>query len=302
MNSYLQIQALGQFPIVPISDAEFQRIKAARNTLANGLAIEQIYDLLVGNYLEFEKELLSRAADAMVKLETEYKDVYEVQLAFNRRLANFLGSAKMYIDQLPQELLSDNAFPGISTSAVKEVFSSQYDASAEYRFMEALRNHVQHQGLPVHWVQFNHAAEGSGDLQRTTVSIEIVFRKGELRRKDKFKASVLSEIGDLVDIKMTTRVYMQCLSRAHGMLRVAIHDALDEARTVYQQSIDTYRDANPGEYIGLNAFSHKNEFGQERIPIFLEWDDVRQKLDTTNRILLGLASTYVTSRQAEWLE
>ena len=58
MNSYLRKNVLGIEPILPITDEQFKALAEARSVLSAAFALEESYDLLIGNYVEFEQELL----------------------------------------------------------------------------------------------------------------------------------------------------------------------------------------------------------------------------------------------------
>jgi hypothetical protein len=66
MKYLLRINALGTFPEISLDKGEFDSIKSARQILSHGLAMEEKYEILISNYLEFEKEILDQAVQSMV--------------------------------------------------------------------------------------------------------------------------------------------------------------------------------------------------------------------------------------------
>ncbi|MEI7457355.1 MAG: hypothetical protein WCK93_11600, partial [Nitrosomonadales bacterium] len=50
MNAYIRKNVLGHVPKLPISDVQFDAASQARVVLAATFALEESYDLLIGNY------------------------------------------------------------------------------------------------------------------------------------------------------------------------------------------------------------------------------------------------------------
>jgi hypothetical protein len=143
---YLQPAVLAPPPSLRITKKEFEELVDARKKLVAGFPIEENFDLLIGNYLELEQTSLFLAASDMVRHRASYQEFFEVRAELNRRAINLLTTARLYVDQIQQRVVDC----GHEKSPIKAALSERYDANFEYRFMEALRNHVQHNGSAVH--------------------------------------------------------------------------------------------------------------------------------------------------------
>ena len=118
--------------------------------------MEEKYDLLVQNYLEFEITLLEITARDMVRFHQDYHLLHQERNMIDRRLANLLSVGRIYVDHTKQyvnRILTEEAGGEFDVSAA---FSRQYDSRFGYRCMEALRNHVLHRGFVVHNTRFEH--------------------------------------------------------------------------------------------------------------------------------------------------
>jgi hypothetical protein len=107
------------------------------------------------NYYEFIDSVYE-AEKRIAELDTEIKKIELGQryiVIFNRRLANFLGSVRMYIDQSQHDLSSLNM-----TECSKEDFhrltNEQYDKYIGYQIMELLRNYLQHEGIIIEGITY----------------------------------------------------------------------------------------------------------------------------------------------------
>ena len=135
---------------IDITRDDFEQIRSASNVLANALTIEEHYEILISIYLDLERELLNISIETLIKMPTGCNDFFEPRLECNKRIINLLTASRLYLytlDTLAKEI--SNYDPDINCR-VKKLKSREYDENFEYRFMEALRNHVQHRGLAVH--------------------------------------------------------------------------------------------------------------------------------------------------------
>jgi len=133
MKYLLGKDVIAKFPVVEITEAEYAAYRAARNALLNAFAIEEKYEILISNYLDFEKQIVEAMAASMVRNYLDYSDFFSLRLGFNIRLVNILTSARLYCDQIEQhvrECLPDLA-PDETKARVRALFSAEYDKYRE---------------------------------------------------------------------------------------------------------------------------------------------------------------------------
>ena len=296
MKYVLKIDALGKYPEINLSEDEYKSLKIASEKLSNGLAIEEKYEILISNYLDFEVQLLEHAAQAMIRIPYDYDYFFQVRMSFNRRLVNLLTSARLYIDQLHHHIrpiIPD--YPNLKDE-LKRLFSKEYDSSLHYRFMEALRNYVQHRGIPVHWFQFNNHSDDSGVERLLIFTMELASLKAYLLEDDSFKKKVLEEIPDKIDLKMATRAYIEGISRIHSSARNFTENVLKESRAIIENAIISYKKIHSDNCIGLHAICFDDNKIIDRVMLLLEWDDIRLKLNRCNSELINLRRRYVSGQ------
>ncbi|MFP5391821.1 MAG: hypothetical protein ACLGI6_09780 [Gammaproteobacteria bacterium] len=223
----------------------------------------------------------------------EYSEMFEAHTEMNRRAINFLTTAKMFVDQLPQRVSTC----GTEKDVVSKQLNDQYDATFEYRFMEALRNHVQHSGSAVHGLSFGGGwsvgAEGRKD--RMTFAPEVLTERRLLEQDSKFKKSVLSECPERVDLLDASRKYLGQLSVVHNFIRCEIDRCVSNARRIVADAIKRYSEHDSSS-VGLTAYA-QDESGVERVAVFLDWDEVRVKLAKRNREASTLGQWVVSNRR-----
>lgn len=255
---FLRIDALGQFPELEIDQARFEQLKASRPVLSHALAIEEKYEIIISNFLELEREATNASISEMVRNYFEYKDFFDVRLALNIRLVNLLTAVRLYIDQLSSHICACIPSDESVKTEVKKIFSTEYDGSFEYRFMEALRNHIQHSGIPVH--RISSGAKWT-DLDDGLLEYSIFFcsQKKELLLDDGFKKHVLNEMPDEVNLRSAIRSYIEAISRIHKQAREKIETVVCSARFCLNRAIQDYRVVYEKEPIVLYAYEYRGK-------------------------------------------
>lgn len=295
-NRYLlRIGALGRFPELEIEQARFEELKASRPILSHALAIEEKYEIIISNFLELEREAINASISEMVRNHTEYKDFFDIRLALNIRLVNLLTAVRLYTDQLSSHICACIPFDEQLKTDVKALFSAEYEASFEYRFMEALRNYIQHSGAPVH--RISTGAKWT-DFEDGLLEYSLYFgtQKEELFLDGSFKKLVLNEMPDEVNLRTATRNYIEAISRIHKQAREKIETVVDSSRLCMDRAIRDYMVIYEKEPIGLHAYAYQGEEKIDEVLILTKWDDVRRELVKRNVVLVNLRKRYVSSQ------
>lgn len=204
MQYGLQKDVLSSNAFVSITAEEYSRISAAKAGLLEVLFLEEKFDLLMENYLEFETALLDSSARMMLHRNQDYQWFQLERSLFNRRLVNLLSASRSYIDYSKHHIRV--ALPEVNEAVAKidQEFARHYDSSLGYRVMEALRNFVQHRGLPVHAVEYPQGWLGVEDDAQLRFGLALFTKTEYLGEDDKFKKPVLEELiklGGRVDLK-----------------------------------------------------------------------------------------------------
>lgn len=297
MKYIIQIWALGAHPEIELDDEKFKKLKHARKCLSNALAIEEKYELLLSNYLDLEKECLIITSDYMVRSNAGYAGFFDIRLAFNRRIVNLLTSTKLYIDQIQQHVracISDDDM----IDKIKKSFSHEYDTCFEYRFMEALRNYVQHRGLAVHSTALGGRKVTNEKNCELEYKTKVLTHKSEVETDNAFKKQISNEMTEKVDLMYASRVYVESISRVHCYIRKLLGNVSESSRKLISHYINEYEEINNGNSVGLNAvsFNTKEPIDEavEKIPLLLDWDDIRLNLITKNGELHNLRRKFVS--------
>ncbi|MBU0589571.1 MAG: hypothetical protein KJ852_18530 [Gammaproteobacteria bacterium] len=294
MKYIIRKAVIARVPEIEISVEEYLILQQARNVLISALAIEEKYEILIANFLALEKELLHVAATNMVRQAHSYTEFFETQSILNICIVNLLTSARLYLDQLPQDV-ADCAPENLNAaSLVKERCSKEYDENFEYRFMEALRNHVQHRGIPIHRLNQGGQWTSHEDDALISYTVDIIAQRSRLAENKKFKKSILNEMPEDVDLKIAGRRYVESLSAINEFARSLISMTVESARERVKATHTRYSEVYSESLIGLAASEINNGNEVTSVPLLLDWDDVRIKLQRRNTQLVNLGKRYST--------
>lgn len=283
-------------PEIEIAQTEFVNLRTAREVLAEAFAIEEKYEIVVSNFLALEKALLDVAVTNAIRNTLSYGEFFEIRSVLNIRLVNLLTATKLYLDQPPQHVADCIPNNPDATDTVKRRCSEEYDKNFEYRFMEALRNHVQHRGIPIHIVRPGNHWTSFDENGQMEFSVQIAAQKVELESDRKFKKAVLEEMAQDVDLLASARKYVESLSSIHQFVRDLISDSAAAARAQIESAHAQYSTVFNGSLVGLTAQEVGEDGVLTSVPLLLDWDDVRLQLQKRNQRLVNLAKRYVSSR------
>lgn len=302
MAYYLLKATFGQKLEIKISGEEYARIMAACDGIWILIGIEENWDSLVQNYIEFEMEFLKAAMNSMVLTQNSFHEGHQLRLGFARRLSNLLSSCRSYLDQTPHQLkeIGGHSLEG----SFKELTNKAYDGHFGYRVMEALRNYAQHRSLPLHgalfessWVELSVGQNDDQALMRFTVSANI--DKSRLESDPRFKKSIRQELEHKptrIDVATVTREYIEALGALHLGLRELTNPLLKEWKEIVLGTIARYGSQTGGDVGGLCITEYdETDSVKPKIEVFSDPIVHLEKLIGRNGSLVNLRKRYVTN-------
>jgi hypothetical protein len=281
-----------------ISREEFDRVHEAKRSLLILLSLEEKLDLVLENYTEYERELLNMTLHHMVFQDLDRLSFRVNEQAISRRLINLLASGRLYVDQVQHDLTEIYGGDSEEVRVLAQTIKHEYDHTFEYRFMEALRNFVQHRSLPFQSLKYSSEWEETCQPNRLRFSIVPSLDLERLRADPRFKRSVLEELDPASKHLRTTplvRRYVESIGTIHQVIRdittedakkwdALIVDVRQRARGVF------------GDSLGGLALVAVEEGKQpaEAVHIFEDLTQHRKMLQKKNRTLTKLSARYVS--------
>lgn len=262
---------------VDISEQRYTKLAHSREVLSAALTFEQRYELLLGNFISLELALTEICLRAKVEPKFGYSDSAEILERANRHIVNVLTAMRGYADQVVQDfkcLNLETSFCLVAKAALCKV----YEQSSDYRFIYSLRNHVQHKATAIHGFEGNDTRKG--DANSWVETIKFNTNKATLKADKDFKARVLDEQPEKIDVRLRIRRSVEELGVAHLELRKVSEEHVKQARSAIEAAITDYKEAGANSVIGLGA--RRADRAGAHVPLLLDWDDVRLQLVAKN--------------------
>lgn len=295
MDYGLTRRVFGAPKFVQLELGEYEEIKRSRDLLLEVLFIEQKFDLLIDGYVEFETQLLDIGVRDMVRGARSWAEFQDQRNQLNRRVVNLLSATRLYVDHTRHHLGKiDSMVPSVKAK-LEAAFSEQYDASLGYRFMEALRNYVQHRGYPIHGVNYSATRKTHGSVHVVVPYVE----PAQFEEDGKFKAAVLAELKAMtekIDIRPFVREYVSGLGQVHQIGREQMQNVAESSDQVIRKAIERYQSEPPSSEstVGLAAVARDGLTHVESVPLFEDLLDYRKSFEKKNRSLPHLTRRYVS--------
>jgi len=274
---------------IDITEDEYKALKKARGFLFEALYLEQKFDLVTEDFIEYEMTLLSYAASHMMFSNLDYMRLQNEVNNINRRLVNLLSACRLYLDHCVHHLSSIYGSKSDKVAAVIEQKNTEYDSNLSYRVLEALRNYVQHRGFPVQSVTYNADRIEDGDRWQTLFSITPYIKTKELEADEKFKKTVLDELkklGEEVDIKPLIREFVSSIGNVHKKVREILKEDIQEWEGRFDKCIQKFKNETKDEdIVGLGiAIQEEPGIYRESVSIFTDFINHRQELEQKDNV------------------
>ncbi|MBN8865533.1 MAG: hypothetical protein J0H92_19315 [Sphingobacteriales bacterium] len=280
---------------LPISEKEYKSILLAKKQLHDCYKLTENYGLVVESYRAFELAKFELELDHMLFSKYAYPDLANAFIKMTTPVTSLLSAFRYFIDTAPHVLGS----LGGKELALKFKLKTHeiYDSCFEYRFICALRNHVQHEALPLH----NYAIEGYWDTKdpETTDhanSISLEVWKKRLGQSKKFKRSVLDEMPDKVNLVFALRVYLSKLSDLYAFMLSSTTKYATKARMVIDKFKSKYTEETGLSDFGLCVMASDGDQVIAQESVFTDWDDARIKLMEKTKLLKSVHRSYITGK------
>lgn len=231
---------------IELKENEFKQILDARDNLFAVLFLEEKFDLISENYYEYETELLSIASRKMISHNDNYFSMSNERNTVGRRIINLMTTCRMYLDSINHHLSLLYAKDIGKLNLIENEKSNQYDNCFGYRVIEALRNHVQHKGIPIHNINFSYKRIYTGNESMLSHVAIPLINASALEEDSGFKKSVLKElktimIEDEIDIRPLIRDYVESIWKIHTLARKMISPDFDIWKNIINNNFKRFQ-------------------------------------------------------------
>lgn len=289
---------LGRSEVVSLTEVEYEQLLVARRGLLDLLSVEEKYDLLLRNFVSLERAIHEITLTRMVYSKSSWSDFIESMQAVNLEVMNLLSMCRTYIDHMPQHLSAIFGSGSEEQESFKKEVQLEYDSTLGYRVLYALRNYVQHRGLPIHSMSYNNqwVDERRACSHSVTpfISVEVLEREGDFKKK---VLEELKKIGERVDLRLLVLENMSSFARLHKLVRSLVEEKAKQWESSLSGARERFLREHGGELHGLSAV--KVESDGQRVCVDSLFDDMikrRRHLVTKNGLIVNVEKHFITNR------
>lgn len=230
---YITIPAIGSFPRIEITEEQSDLIKRAKTNIAHALLIEDKYDIIIQNYIDLQKALFSVSIEDSLFMANGVKSMFNQSRFISLRIINFLSACFLYMAQINRDVRNIN--PLLVDEIMK--FKMEKRKVYRFRFMESLRNHTQHYGLPF-FTSSNLRIKNIDEKRRVCFSTPISVSKTLLLLDSKIRRELpeLKNEPEQIIINDYIDGFFEDIISIHKFIR----DSISPIINVSRDTIDTF--------------------------------------------------------------
>lgn len=249
------IGKLHQSADMEVPETYFQRVMSAWLVVSTLQMLELKFHIVIQAYRSFESDLFSLGLDRFLGRKFDRSLVAEIYIRTNQQVLALLTAARAYHDQRPQDLARISAQGKPYREWADREFRRVFDASLDYRVMEALRNYAQHHQLPIDAFSFaGQRVETDVGISALRYTVDPKFNLKSLieNRKTRKKTSAeIEELGlDWIDAKHAVRGYIEGLVEGHNGVRRIVRDEFFRSRVCIEQAVQDFIESSGGKEDG----------------------------------------------------
>jgi hypothetical protein len=256
---------LAQNPTVEITEDEYRAVGPARDVINQLISVEEKFDAVMENYVELEETVHNFGIRHLAFVPLHYEEMIAPLNVINRRVSNFLSSARLYRDSLAQH--ASNVL-GRKHPAIEPLKHSLKDSTSqpiEYRIMEVVRNYAQHSALPIADISFDRHKDIDDQKRTTGFSNSVIPKIDTLEiaqgrdMPDDVRAA-LTAMGGQVNAMPLIRQYVEHIGSIHERFRSTIKQIETQSEKTMRDLLARYAGVVPAEKLIAVAvgFQHPN--------------------------------------------
>ena len=266
----------------------YNEIHQSNEILRECKSTENIYNIVLMNYYEYEQELYNISLSDEV-FNGSYSIFNHYISKIEQRLLNLLASITLYLDFFKYEKHTEKFSPYVKGEfkQVHEFIETENANNKNIKIVKFIRNHIQHNGLVVENFSIN-GKNLSDKLREQTLSLSI--NKQNIKA-NWFNPEDFLELEETLDLKKYIRVYVDFISRVHSEFREITKDKVTKSRTCLESVFQEYNDH---KVVYIAEIKNQTKIGE--LAILLDWDDVRLDMVKRNHVPKAFARHSINTK------
>jgi hypothetical protein len=299
----MRFERFGQNLQEDISADESEILKTAMKNILEVMYWEEKFDYLIENYTELENEIVSITSRNRVFKQFDYLSAANQRAVVARRIANLLTTCRQYYDQSLNHVAKIfSRKSGIYT--ISRISRESLRGNWQVQFIDQLRNHVQHFGLPFHSITFATKVTNM-EPRKIYESTGLYINPQEMKRDKKFDKNLFENaerVDGNIDLMPIIRKYVEYIAGYHELLRSLIEreqarffDLIASSITVFYSEKNEHSLA---DYYIIRKYDSEDMLIDEQM-IFTRPIHRIEILQKKNKGMRGLSVSFVSSESPQ---
>jgi len=275
-----------------ISEKEYKLLIDVQCSLLKVLEIEEKYNIIIENYKEFELSLMEISLENALHYDPKWTSFRNEIRKTDRKANSLLSSCTIYTKYITEDIGKLGKKFDCLVEKISKVIKRIYSNSFEYRFMEELRNHVQHCGFSITNFTFERGWESYASEEKLRQEPFFYVNTKKISEIDKKIASKFEEeFKDLpdnkIDLKIYIRKYIESLSELNDYIRNELEHNIKEWIDILHEFKSKHKRKTNSNLPYITIFK-KNKGIMEEKNLFFDYIKARKKLVNKNKKLANL--------------
>ncbi len=204
-----------------------------------------------------------------------YSEANEYKLRIEQKFLNLFSAITFYKDSYNSgDLKKYPSLIKLEINNIKKTINDTMNKKQEYRIMQYLRNHLQHNSFLIDTFSLPNNTLANGLRE---ITIDMIVSKTDIKAKN-FKLDDFSNIPNEINMKDYIRNYVDFIGDIHKEFRELTLEKINKSREYIQNLLNKYNTS----YLLVKKIC--DDVDLEEFQILLNWDDVRIKLQEENKV------------------
>lgn len=210
-------------------------------------SIEQKYNLLIENYISFEKSLLTHTVDYQIRRYDLKHDFKFGTVPIQCKILNLILSISLFYDQTNKRHLKGLKDTNDDIATLINQFNREKSSNNDLKFLINLRNYSAHKDIPIDSFTYANKWEREDDRELDRLGHVLIptISINKLRSDKNFNKTVLSNVNSnqkgQIDLRTPIRKVIALFSKFMVELRKELKKELSEVETVFNDFIMRFK-------------------------------------------------------------
>ena len=268
MDSEFYLTSRNQEKSLPLNDEQFRELKRSRKRLSLIYAIVHKFRLVKCNFALIEKQMAQLGV-----LYASHRDVArieELKPQLNAAINNYILSARIFTSQLKRHVQGCLPLERDLIRELSDAMDEEYQRSFAYRFVDALYDYVTYYGLSCHAFQSRSTLIEENGEQVRRYDFHAYVERDFIGGPADFRASILAETPERVDIRALLTEFNTSLGRLHDMAINMTKEVFDQSHDTISEFVNVFIGQFGAQYANVFVVHKTRAFGDkvyDRFPI-----------------------------------